>query len=114
MSKQYDLTDTQHKMVLDPTYAKDNNVPTLVYAKFSQEQYEEVIETWESSATKDDGIKALDKLITRFNLDNIVNVEDGLGFGFVRKGEYSLQQALQLVNLPTREQAYQDYVKDTL
>ena len=110
MSKQYDLTDTQHKMVLDPTYAKDDKVSTTIYAKFTHTQYEEIIETWESSATKDDGIKALDKLITRFNLANIVKDE----LGFIHKGEYSLQQALQLVNLPTREQAYHNYVKEDL
>lgn len=110
MSKQYDLTDTNHKMVLDPAYTKDDKVPNIVYAKFTHTQYEEIIETWESSATKDDGIKALDKLITRFNLYNIV--KDDLGF--VHKGEYSLQQALQLVNLPTREQAYHNYVKEDL
>ena len=110
MSKQYDLTDTQHKMVLDPAYAKEDKVSTIVYAKFTKKQYDEIIETWESSATKDDGIKALDKLITRFNLANIVKDE----LGFIHKGEYSLQQALQLVNLTTREQAYHDYVKDTL
>lgn len=110
MSKQYDLTDTKHKMVLDPTYAKDDKVSTIVYAKFTKKQYDEIIETWESSATKYDGIKALDKLITRFNLANIVKDE----LGFIHKGEYSLQQALQLVNLPTREQAYHNYVKGTL
>ena len=83
MSKQYDLTDTQHKMVLDPTYAKDDKVSTIIYAKFTHTQYEEIIETWESSTTKDDGIKALDKLITCFNLANIVKND----LGFVHKGE---------------------------